>query len=365
MWKRTSFRFGRLRSVLALAALASLIALSITMEAIFGTRGAGQEAGFAAMDPSKTTLLTKELGVVAPNTEHICRFLLRNDSATPWRIGEVRRTCGCTSVLVSTDTIAPGSTGTFDIKYRAGTSSADDMRSVVVKTAEPEQREVILRIKAAVRAPLCVAPEPLMLSLVGEPSSGTALVLNYSSEDWAGLTAVPEVAGCSVVVSPAGAAEVTPRTREAWKLAVSAGNGSCLLATGFAINLKAHGASSGIEYRGRLRVTLPRSKGAAIVPDRAFFGPVVRGSTAERTLVLRLPQERAAGEPILRHNIGNNFSVNVVRGQANIFLLHCAFHATAGLGVVNGTLFIGFSDDTAELSVPVLARVISNDQHSD
>ena len=121
----------------------------------------------------------------AANTEH--RFELFNPFNSDLHIRGVRASCGCTTAIVETDTIAPGQKGTLLARFNTGTHTGQKGATLTVSLDKPFFTELQLNVKGYIRSDVVLSPGEVSFGTVpqGEPRS-SVLQLNYVGRtDWA------------------------------------------------------------------------------------------------------------------------------------------------------------------------------------
>ena len=123
--------------------------------------------------PVAKTLLPKisfektvcDLGEVGQGTKNTCEFKFTNTGQGLLKIGNIKRTCGCTVFQLDKKKYAPGEAGVIKVSYIAGRSTASLKKNIYVPSNGRDNPRVKLTIKARVVQVVEVAPQKLELSL--------------------------------------------------------------------------------------------------------------------------------------------------------------------------------------------------------
>ena len=112
-------------------------------------------------------------------------FVLRNNGGDTVRIANVKAACGCTAVMVSGSTIAPGGTATVSVQFTPPRTTNGHVSKSVSVYVEGEQRPAhILRIEADVESAL--ASDPALVDLgtmtINKAIKATFSLMNLSGE---------------------------------------------------------------------------------------------------------------------------------------------------------------------------------------
>jgi len=108
-----------------------------------------------------------DLGDVGQGTKNTCEFKFTNTGSADGglKIGNIKRTCGCTVFELDRKEYAPDRTGTIRVSYIAGKATALIQKHIYVPSNDKDNPKVKLTIKARVVQMVEVAPQKLQLSL--------------------------------------------------------------------------------------------------------------------------------------------------------------------------------------------------------
>jgi hypothetical protein len=120
----------------------------------------------------------------AANTEH--QFLIRNPFNQPLHLRSIRTSCGCTTPLIETETIAPGETGSVLARFNTGTFTGDRKATITVTIDQPQFMELQLNVRGYIRSDVVFNPGEMSLGSVprGEPRSAEATLDYAGKSDW-------------------------------------------------------------------------------------------------------------------------------------------------------------------------------------
>ncbi|HUY93551.1 MAG TPA: DUF1573 domain-containing protein [Pirellulales bacterium] len=301
--------------------------------------------------------IVRDLSFIAPESEHACEFVVRNDTAYTWLLSEVRTVCRCTRVVASSNSIAPDSEGTFTVRYHAPPKNADDQRTLTLDFARAEgqgQAQVFLVVRARVRTAMTVVPSEVRLSADGRVQR--LEVQNFSSDDWRGIEATSDAPCVSVRVDPAPVSHPGEKPRQVWRLAVSEveGRGQGEAPEFATVSVK---AASDRHEQSQFRVYLPASRRGRVKPESIFFGRVPAGSVAKRTAVLQLPAGSGTDRPpTVRHDLGPLLTVSAKPLRTDSFLLELVLNSPSDGGLVRGEMVVEHPGLDRKLIVPIFAK---------
>jgi len=106
-----------------------------------------------------------DFGTVAKAAKTEYRFLFENPYNQPIHVRSVRTSCGCTTPIIETETVAPGGQGSILARFNTGTHSGARAATVTVTFDKPSFGEVQLHVKGYIRTDVVFQP--------GEASFGT------------------------------------------------------------------------------------------------------------------------------------------------------------------------------------------------
>jgi len=134
-------------------------------------------------------ILKHDFGIVSPDSELEHVFTVVNPSRSNWTIKEARTVCSCTTSQVSSNTLKPGKSISVPVKYKPGTVSVDDVKTVTLVFNEAGAPLVRLLVACQVRAPLTLSQTPVRLNLARhQPSVKASIVVgNFGTTKWSEL----------------------------------------------------------------------------------------------------------------------------------------------------------------------------------
>jgi hypothetical protein len=120
----------------------------------------------------------------AAKTEH--RFEFVNPYSQPLHVKGVRTSCGCTTPIVETETVAPGGKGVILARFNTGTHTGQKAATVTVSFDRPQYMEVQLNVKGYIRSDVVVNPGEITFSNIREGTGAKAQVeIDYAGRsDW-------------------------------------------------------------------------------------------------------------------------------------------------------------------------------------
>lgn len=106
-----------------------------------------------------------DLGEVGQDTKNTCEFKFTNTGQGSLRIGQIKRTCGCTVFELEKKEYAPAEAGTIKVTYTAGKATASTQKNIYVSSNDKDNPNVKLTIKASVVQLVEATPQKLETSL--------------------------------------------------------------------------------------------------------------------------------------------------------------------------------------------------------
>lgn len=121
---------------------------------------------------------------VAAKTEY--RFSVFNQFQQNLHIQTVRASCGCTTPVIETPTIAPGQTGTILARFNTDTFKGQKGATLTVVIDQPFYTEVQLRVDGYIRSDMVFHPGSVDFGTVnqGEASTKSSKVFYAGRTDW-------------------------------------------------------------------------------------------------------------------------------------------------------------------------------------
>ncbi|MCA9145087.1 MAG: DUF1573 domain-containing protein [Planctomycetales bacterium] len=153
---------------------------------------------------TKDREITRDLGVVSIGHESVERFEIHNDSSSPWTLKTIHVNCSCTTTKITANIFPPEHSESVYVRYKAGSRSSNEKRSVIVEFEERDAPQVRLSITAQVRKVMSVDPREVVVSPVAnvQPTVEKDVRLyNFGPLPWQSVTAKPSVDWLNVVVT--------------------------------------------------------------------------------------------------------------------------------------------------------------------
>ena len=143
---------------------------------------------------------------------------LRNTGKDTLRVSHVDVSCGCTGSMLSSDRIAPGSSGTLSITFNSRNFKGPIHKTVTVNSNAANQPAMVIEFDGTVAEDIGVSPDYIWFqhARVGEPSENPLTVKNEGTTPFTLTGFETDVDGVSAVFPPApippgGSATVTVR----------------------------------------------------------------------------------------------------------------------------------------------------------
>lgn len=110
---------------------------------------------------------------------------LKNDGDQPLYLGRVQASCGCTGTVVSSDTIAPGKTGTLLIKFNSKNFNGPIHKTVTINSNSGNQPQTVVEFTGVVNSEVDITPAQLWFrnAEVGRTSNASFTVKNNGKTD--------------------------------------------------------------------------------------------------------------------------------------------------------------------------------------
>ena len=117
-----------------------------------------------------------------------------NEGEYPITIQEIRPSCGCTTAALDQETYAAGESGTIQTTFTIGSRQGLQRKHIQVKTDDPENSEIVLKMEIAIPMVLEITPhfvswakgsdrETKTLTLIASEDSGNVKVTRAFSQD--------------------------------------------------------------------------------------------------------------------------------------------------------------------------------------
>lgn len=127
-----------------------------------------------------------DFGTVARAAKTEYRFQFENPYNTPIHVRSVRTSCGCTTPIIETETIAPGGRGSILARFNTGTHSGARAATVTVTFDKPSFGEVQLHVKGYIRTDVVFQPGEVNFGSIsqGEGKSMDVLLDYAGKSTW-------------------------------------------------------------------------------------------------------------------------------------------------------------------------------------
>jgi len=205
-------------------------------------------------------------------------FQFRSAGAGLLKIDRVHAGCGCTAVSLAQKEIAPGKTGSISATLDTQSSEGTIVKTIQVFTDDPDNKSILLQLKANVMPEIVCSPPHLDFGLI---TAGAAPELQVKVESPQGARfEVTGVESSLAFVKPrferSGESEFTVRVRSENATACGPFNGFITIRTD-------------LGGTPELKVTLTGNVSAKTyaVPAKLMFGVVASGGTPSREVVVR------------------------------------------------------------------------------
>ena len=124
-----------------------------------------------------------DFGVVSREDLAHHRFTFSNTGQTDLIISEVDSSCGCTAVLLSTETLPPGGLGEIDVSFNPQGRRGKQKQTVSVYSNAENEPIVQLTVKGTVMAAVDVAPDRVLFGSVNNQEATTKRIRVLDSGD--------------------------------------------------------------------------------------------------------------------------------------------------------------------------------------
>ena len=125
---------------------------------------------------------THDLGLVGPDTKHLCEFKFTNTGKGLLKMKRVQATCGCTVPELPKKEYAPGESGTLKVKYHSSKYPGRVTRRLYVYSNDKTKPNVELNIKAEIVKKVKFAPTSMKL-LLNKENAGCGEITLTSVDD--------------------------------------------------------------------------------------------------------------------------------------------------------------------------------------
>lgn len=252
--------------------------------------------------------LVHNFGIVPVNAAQTHQFRIKNPAKSIWHLADVRSECSCTVAKPSSLTIEPGGEITVPVTLKGRSRSEDIERKVVLRLAEREAPQIILRIKATVREALALYPKTLHFDVYSVQADErlSTTIDNFAASPWSGLqfSNVPEWLDIrqEQVSQPLDAGEERSSPRQRWKLVVSPKR-TALPRLPFGIHeaeITVNAISSNACCFSTMFVRLHRHRQLEAIPSDLFFGELAPGECKSMSALIldRRPADAQEKAPL-------------------------------------------------------------------
>jgi Protein of unknown function (DUF1573)/HYDIN/CFA65/VesB-like, Ig-like domain len=145
-------------------------------------------SGCAAMGQPKLVVeggTNLDLGTIIRGKVVEKKLTLKNNGNQPLYLGRVEASCGCTGTLVSSDTIAPGKTGTLKITFNSKNFNGPIHKTVTINSNSAEEPRTVVEFSGTVNEEVAVTPTQFWFrdAEVGKASNSFITVQNKGKID--------------------------------------------------------------------------------------------------------------------------------------------------------------------------------------
>ena len=308
-----------------------------------------------------TSVMEHHFGYVLPESRHVHRFRVRNDTDRLWSVKMIHVKCACTVAEAASSMIRPGESSEFAVAYRAGVDSGNERRSVLIEFEEPGVQPIELVVRANVRNPLTVSSKELVFSSVGmgHDARESIDIFNYSDSEWDSLLVEPSKGWLTVKteqVKPVPESESA--VRQAWRSVVEVQTRK-LDPGKYQAELHVRPKNTAVEpsiVAVELTVTSPMKA----IPGDLFFGRAKVGESVCATTAVLLAADMPAVNArrvSISHNLGERLDVNVEQVSDRKWTLRATLVAEHA-GLLEGTITITpETPGVPELNAPLMCHV--------
>jgi Protein of unknown function (DUF1573) len=131
-------------------------------------------------------VVTHDFGTVARAAKTEFRFEFENRSNRTIHIRSVRASCGCTTPIIETETVAPGERGSILAKFNTHTHTGKRQATLTVTFDQPNYTEVQLLVKGYIRSDVVFSPGEIVFGTIPKGEAKETIVdLDYAGRsDW-------------------------------------------------------------------------------------------------------------------------------------------------------------------------------------
>jgi len=135
-----------------------------------------------------------DFGTVARAAKTEFRFEFDNPYPQTLHVRSIRTSCGCTTPIVETDTVAPGGRGSIVARFNTGTFTGARSATLTVTFDKPSFSEVQLHVKGYIRSDIVMNPGEVSFGSVREGQVSSASIdIDYAGRsDWKIVNVEPQ-----------------------------------------------------------------------------------------------------------------------------------------------------------------------------
>ncbi|MBI2930317.1 MAG: DUF1573 domain-containing protein [Planctomycetes bacterium] len=224
-------------------------------------------------------MTTHDFGALTEGAERTTVFRFRNAGVSTLKIEQVRPTCGCTAILLTSDTIEPNAAGEIKVTFLSARFKGQVRKEIYVDTNDPYSSTVALTVMAQVDPIFVVEPETVVFGKVriGHSVSREVIVRDRQGKPFTLLGVFCEEPAVTAVFAP-----VLESGGAAYRVTVSlAGNAP---ARAIVKPLTFHTDRPKDLADKTLWVSAEVTADVMLHPRLVYFGYVKRGETTSRTI---------------------------------------------------------------------------------
>lgn len=236
----------------------------------------------AAQVSSMFRSTSHDFGTVARAAKTEFRFEFENPYSQAIHVKSVRTSCGCTTPIIETETVAPGGRGSILARFNTGTHTGARSATVTVSFDRPSFTEIQLQVKGYIRSDVVFNPGEVAFGTIREGTEAISTVdVDYAGRsDWAIIDVTAQdnfLSVKSIEMSRSGG-------RVKYRLAVTA-NGqvpSGLLQTEIIVTTNDRNLT-----RIPIKVNANVQADIAITPQMMALGNLQPGDTVRQVVIVR------------------------------------------------------------------------------
>lgn len=312
-----------------------------------------------------------DVGTLKPGDRIPVTFEVSNTTTSPWRIGKIKTTCGCLSVKVNQQIVAPGSSLSGTAVTRASrVNESVPYRSYAEIQLKEQPATIWVEFSGHIQPDLTIAPNSLEFSSYSTSSKpihratveyhagegDSELIVGEGIPDWVtSLEITPKADSAN--------AKFKPKSR-AWDVAISWDPSLISRSSRADLRFEIAGNPS---IGTSLSCTTSVSSGLqSVFPSQLFFGTIPVEHTSKRKLVFQ-PSNRSPErvdfkedfKAVLSPELEHCGAVDVQTNSNRVIVLSVSL-TPVSTGRLKGSLICTSQDGTVEYArVPVLAESVT------